>query len=272
MVDRFWQINKTGGSGTLTITFTYAIGEEPSAGESNLVSQLYVVGNKGWMAPFTSQTANTSNNTVTAPGITNFGPFTLCKSTNPLPIELISFSAFRNENNTVDLVWETASEINNDYFTIQRSTDLNQIEELEKIKGAGNSTKKLSYKIVDDHPLSGDSYYRLKQTDFDGKFTLSDWKHIGPGNELEKEQISIINIYPNPFSEDFTVTFRAAEGGEISYRLTNQQGLEIFKDKSNAVDGMNTYNYYGQSGLSPGTYYFSLLFKNEIKTLKLVKK
>ncbi|PKR80526.1 hypothetical protein CW751_09125 [Brumimicrobium salinarum] len=92
----------------------------------------------------------------------------------PLPIELISFSADESAfKNQVDLNWSTASEKNNDFFTLEKSTNGKDWELLKTLNGAGNSTHTLKYRWTDQSPYSGISYYRLKQTDFDGKFSYS---------------------------------------------------------------------------------------------------
>lgn len=109
-----------------------------------------------------------------------------------LPIELISFDASLNNNN-VDLYWATASEYNNDFFTIERSTDGLNWEHVTIVSGAGNSTQRLDYYIQDSRPLSGISYYRLKQTDFDGAFEYSNIVSVFNGNE-EKQLINVVNI------------------------------------------------------------------------------
>lgn len=98
-----------------------------------------------------------------------------CTSTSPsaggiiLPIELLSFGA-QARPDRIDLRWTTGTEINNDYFTIERSRDLYGWEVLGHVQGAGNSSIPLSYSFNDTRPLDGVAYYRLKQTDFDGKF------------------------------------------------------------------------------------------------------
>ncbi len=88
---------------------------------------------------------------------------------NPLPIELLSFSV-KNNGNSVMIQWATAAEINNDYFTIERSTDGFSWEILDYMYGAGNSNQVLHYQYEDNQPVQGVSYYRLKQTDFDGQY------------------------------------------------------------------------------------------------------
>ena len=92
----------------------------------------------------------------------------------PLPIELLSFTP-QIKPDRIDLLWTTGSEINNDYFTIERSLDLYGWDILGFVQGAGNSSVPLNYIFSDMQPLDGLAYYRLKQTDFDGKF-----EYFGP--------------------------------------------------------------------------------------------
>ena len=87
-------------------------------------------------------------------------------------IELLFFNAKLENNTYVDLTWSTASEINNDYFTIERSQNGVYFQEFDIVEGAGNSTHKINYSLIDRDPFDGISYYRLKQTDYDGKFEL----------------------------------------------------------------------------------------------------
>lgn len=109
----------------------------------------------------------------------------------PLPIELINFEGERKDNNTVKIDWATSSEINNDYFTIERSLDAINWEEREKIDGAENSNTNLFYSFKDENNSSEITYYRLKQTDFDGNYKYSDIINAEPAS-------SSLDIYPNP--------------------------------------------------------------------------
>src|SRR5262249_3785882 len=86
----------------------------------------------------------------------------------PLPVELIAFIAERHGEKN-DLDWTTASEINNDYFAVQRSSDGKSFSDCGIVQGAGNSATQTIYTFSDDRPLQSPvSYYRLKQVDFDG--------------------------------------------------------------------------------------------------------
>ncbi len=92
---------------------------------------------------------------------------------NPLPIELLWFDA-RRDGSEVRLDWATASERNNDYFTVERSADGHTFTDVIRVDGAGNSTTTLNYSDYDHWPLPGTSFYRLRQTDFDGATAVSD--------------------------------------------------------------------------------------------------
>ena len=91
---------------------------------------------------------------------------------SPLPITLISFTAFLT-NNEVKLNWSTAAEINNDFFTIQKSKDESGWDDVLKIAGNGTTSTTQYYSAIDQQPYNGTSYYRLKQTDIDGKESYS---------------------------------------------------------------------------------------------------
>ncbi len=108
-----------------------------------------------------------------------------------LPVTLISFNADKNDN-AVDLTWATASEINNDYFLIQRSIDNSNFETIESIDGNGNSNVVINYSTIDYNPKKGVNYYRLLQVDFDGTEALSNTVAVNFDADNN------INVYPNP--------------------------------------------------------------------------
>lgn len=121
-------------------------------------------------------TGNATAGTVSSAAVeTVFSPWTLASVTenNPLPIELLSFTAEPGAGQ-VDLAWSTASERNNAYFTVERGTDALHFDPLLQVPGAGNSHSLLHYTDVDLAPLEGLSYYRLRQTDLDGTSEVSD--------------------------------------------------------------------------------------------------
>lgn len=171
-----------------------------------------------------------------------------------LPINLIHFNADITEENKVDLSWQTAAEINNDNFTVEHSKNRVNWSKVAQIKGAGNSSAVLSYFLTDNNPYSELSYYRLKQTDFDGTTTYSDVKSV----VIDEVTNSQIKIYPNPtfnttivkgndselkelavydiFGQDITSTVMnhaAINTTQISIDLSNvPQGLYLIQTKT----------------------------------------
>jgi hypothetical protein len=112
----------------------------------------------------------------------------------PLPIELISFDA-KLKGTFVDLNWQTATEINNDYFVVERASEDLDWEPILTVTGAGNSNSILTYSDKDRDPLTGLSYYRLKQVDFDGGYAYSDPVSIFNNQIEDREEVF---MHPNP--------------------------------------------------------------------------
>jgi hypothetical protein len=137
--------------------------------------------------------------------------------TSTLPIELITFDAVK-QNRDVKLSWKTASELNNDYFTIDRSPNGISWETVQTLPGAGNSSQISDYSWLDVSPYSGISYYRLKQTDYDGKSETFNIVSVVQ-NEVEELQ-----AYPNPVSHTSTLL-----GAELNHpiRIFNTIGIEV---------------------------------------------
>jgi hypothetical protein len=132
-------------------------------------------------------------------------------SCGALPITLGDFRAILNNNGKVDLNWTTLTEINNDFFTIEKSQDGYSFKQLIKVKGAGNSSSLLHYKEVDKNPHSGISYYRLKQTDFDGKYAYS------PIISIDNTKTGDIGIkYVSYFDNELFIAMKHFTIGEIS--------------------------------------------------------
>ncbi|MCQ2959384.1 MAG: T9SS type A sorting domain-containing protein [Bacteroidales bacterium] len=115
-----------------------------------------------------------------------------------LPVELYKWNV-RNLSKSVLLEWATASEDNNDFFTIERSTDGTTWEYIGKIHGAGTTSMSHSYSYEDIHPATGISYYRLKQTDYNGKYTYSSIKCINRPDNSENAFTAYTNANNNTF-------------------------------------------------------------------------
>jgi hypothetical protein len=178
-----------------------------------------------------------------------------------LPIELLSFDV-KAENEAVLIQWETASELNNEFFTIQRSADGENWEDIAYINGAGNSTQVLSYEYMDYSPMNGTAYYRLKQTDFDGAFEIFDMQSITIENNIGIE----VSVYPNPVVSSLNV--RNHQASELEMQLTNASGqvLSILE-----ING-NDEKFVEMNNLPSGFYYLVAVDANGNRTSEKILK
>lgn len=146
-----------------------------------------------------------------------------------LPIELISFSG-RQTGPQVELNWRTASEQNNDYMAIERSTDGQHFSEIGRIDGAGTTTQEQVYRFLDQRPLPGANYYRLRQVDFGGAFEYSAIVAVqSQGSALA------LQVYPNPAVN--TLTVANATGEARIFNATGQQLLHTtLREAGTAID------------------------------------
>lgn len=167
-----------------------------------------------------------------------------------LPIELISFRA-EYQQDKVKLSWVTANEINNEYFTIQHSVDGSNFQDVEDVNSAGNSSSIQSYFTFHKEPESGMNYYRLKQTDFDGKNSLSNIEAV-------KILDGKINAFPNPVTHEINISFADFEKGEIDFAIYNIYGKEIFSQQATIEDRLHIINLNEVGSFLPGTYFIKI--------------
>ncbi|MBL7924061.1 MAG: T9SS type A sorting domain-containing protein, partial [Bacteroidia bacterium] len=160
-------------------------------------------------------------------------------------------------NKKVRLSWTTASEINNDYFTVERAgKDLDQFDFIAKVNSyMNNSTVMLNYEAWDEQPLSGLQYYRLKQTDLDGQSSFSELRpvYFGDGKSFE-----ITNVYG--FTQDngqFQVEFLYDSELPLSVLITDATGRVLYtEDGLSATPGLN--KIYLSQNLPRGIYFVIL--------------
>jgi hypothetical protein len=191
-------------------------------------------------------------------------------STSPtvLPVTLLSFNAKAVEKEGeygVVLNWRTSSEINNDYFTIERSKDGVEFEELFNIPGAGNSNNINNYISVDENPYNGVSYYRLKQTDYNGKVEYFDMVAVDISN------ITNLKLYPNPVNSILTLSLESKlENSPIKLSIYNAQGRLILNQSSSLDKGMNNIQL-NMEKYSQGMYFISIEHGGDVEHLKFTK-
>ena len=186
-------------------------------------------------------------------------------ATLTLPIELISFNA-APDNGEVELTWTTASEINNDYFTIERSTDGISWEGIKQVDGSENSNVILNYSAVDENPYPGVSYYRLKQTDFNGATSHSNSVAVSLAS------IQIISAYPNPSDGEISFIISSEFEDALAVRITDTKGALVKQIDFEVTRGSNTLSMDMSQYIS-GNYIISLyLHKNQVSQKHFVIK
>lgn len=256
-VDRFYHIDLAGStSPNADVTFNASASEVGTIG--SLQAQRW---GSGWDEPLPGQVAGATS--VMVPGVTQFSPWAISGNSQPLPVDLIDFTATK-VGNTVDLNWYTATEKNNDYFEVQKSSDGLEFKTIGKVEGANNSVQSLSYKFNDSFLLNGVSYYRLKQVDYNEGFSYS---KIATVNNVNND-LGVV-ITPNPATNQFRLVFEEDYSTELSYELLDLSGSVVLSgnietQNSNSSQSINV------STLSSGIYLLQLKSNSTIYTNRIV--
>ncbi|MEA1872963.1 MAG: T9SS type A sorting domain-containing protein, partial [Bacteroidota bacterium] len=186
----YWDITRNNGSSLPTVTGYWKDDRYGISDIADVVIAHYDGGT--WKDMGSSSVSGTTNNGEVQNSVvfTSFSPITLGFKDALLPIELLSFDA-KYESDDVLVNWATASETNNDYFTLERSKDGRLFELVTNYPGAGNSSRIIHYEIIDYTPYAGKSYYRLKQTDFDNTVSYSKIVSVSNFDNNELVQVSV---------------------------------------------------------------------------------
>lgn len=294
--DRFWIIGKTGANPVTRLTFRYRWSESPVG--INAINpgkaQPWRTGSPGnaWIRLITPWTAVTYTqnwarrvtptvfdsvsvanfdwptlnvgpapfNTAAGP-LGNVNPWAISVQNSPLPIELMSFDA-KPVGNRVRLNWSTASEINNDFFTVERATadKIDEFDFISKVNSQmNNSTVTLNYESWDNNPVQGLQYYRLKQTDFDGQYSYSDLRPVYFG---KSSLFDITNVYAAMENAgEFKIEFIYNTEAPLDVTITDVEGRVVYSQSNvAATPGANTI-YVNQQ--MPHGVYFVVLRNNE---------
>jgi hypothetical protein len=196
----YWTITNGGTGGTsAVVTLYYNIDDEVT--DESFLRIAKDDGSGNWIdlggtgsAPFAGNITSTNN-------FTAFSAFALGNGlggANPLPVEWLSFTGEQQED-LVLLTWQTAAEKDNDYFTVERSANGTDFTELGEIPGSGTTHQVSTYQFADEQPLIGIGYYRIRQTDYDGKTDFSRIIAVDfdPFKDPARKDSDTL-VYPNP--------------------------------------------------------------------------
>jgi hypothetical protein len=253
-IGRYYDVSASGGA-PFDVVFNYK-DDEVTDNESNL--SLFKSTNLGVNWSLLSTNRNTTNNTVSVTGLTSFSRFTLADEGSPLPVELQSFLA-TTKNKKVIITWQTATEINNYGFEIERAQvtegKKGEFKKIGFVQGHGNSNTIIDYMFTDSEVKYGRYAYRLKQIDKDGKYNYS--------NIVETEINNVTNYnlsqnYPNPFNPVTKISYSLPKATNVTLKIYDMLGKEVITLVSEKQE-IGIYNIeFNASNLSSGIYYYKL--------------
>jgi hypothetical protein len=199
-------------------------------------------------------------------GLTDFYEYT--PDGTLLPIGLASFSAVEM-NGQIEIDWSTATELNNEFFTVEKSQDGQHFETLIVVNGAGTSLTTRNYNAIDLHPSEGYNYYRLKQTDFDGSTSYSEvvvvqfsFQKINQGNS--------IHVYPNPVNDILSLTMNFTLPENIEVRIFNTSGAMVI-DRYFAIEKGPQQIDFDISTFDDQLYLLSVIAASAVYSEKFIK-
>lgn len=265
--DRFWWIIYSGYSTKPqgSLTFSYVDPTEIQAPntitETDLQAQYW---NAQWIGPPTG-TDNPGSNYVDGVSSQSFdAPWVLVSKQSPLPVELLTFDGIC-DNGYIHLSWSTASETNNNYFTVQKSVDSYVWSDVTVINGNGNSNEILYYSYIDVYEFD-QKYYRLKQNDYDGNYSYSGVLYI----EGCDDSLPNVIMYPNPIIGEFIIDIRNVDCFDADIVFYNDVGQLIYQKKLMDLNTIKKH-FIDLSLLSKGFYYVNFRCKGFNKTQKFLK-
>ena len=264
--DRYFGVHKIGDP-LATYTATYNYTGNPYIDATNEPTiQLYRRADNAsppWVNTF--GTLNIGSNTIQAVGQNT--EFIIDYAFSTLPVELISFSGYYDApNDNSVLNWETATELNNDYFTIYRSEDGMQFDLIGMVQGQGNTSQATQYEFVDSFPRYGINYYKLVQHDFDGET-----EELGIISILKDGQSEYV-IYPNPVNAGGKVNVQMNSSVSESIRISvyDNMGKRVEQMNLEVGKGLNTIQFDLPNHIKSGTYTVSILGETSKNQYRLI--
>ena len=259
-----WNLNRLVGTSGVKVTLYWednAVSSISAVSDTDLVVAHYT--GSIWVSETQdSRTGTLARGSITSQLITgSFSPFTFGATTTltALPVELLDFTG-KKIDRSVKLSWSTASEIRNDRFVVEKTTDGKSWKEIGTIKGASYSNQVLDYDMFDFSPVAGWQYYRLKQVDLNGRSTYS--KRVAVNFAPDAGNV---DIYPNPVAGELHVRVPGSE--EMVVNIYNSMGKVVYT----AVNSNSTYLPIDFSAYEEGMYLLEIIQGDQISKTKIIK-
>lgn len=192
--------------------------------------------------------------------------FAVTVTVTPLPITLLDFAATVNRGQ-VELQWATAAEVDNDFFTVEKAVEGLTFYPVAQTDGAGTTDRQTNYSAIDPSPTPGASYYRLKQTDFDGKFAYSSIVEVS----VPRNTSFSLTVYPNPVRADnINVIIAGANGNRLRLTVSDLLGRQCYSEVLTPTSDNHTTPIARDKSLAPGVYVLVAWAGNAYFTQKMV--
>ncbi len=182
--------------------------------------------------------------------------FSECPQGGQLPVNFLAIAA-RQQNDGVNVTWSTAQELNTSSFDVERSNDGTNWNEVSSISAAGNSSVVRNYAVLDAHPANGTNFYRVRETDIDGKTNYS--KTVSVTVNFESTNVRVLE---NPFHNTLTIDFSSPTEQVVSARLIDITGRQVTLQKWTISSGTSRQVMSNGSNLMPGIYILSISNQN----------
>jgi len=190
------------------------------------------------------------------------------EGTSALPIKLTYMKTERYDE-YVSLVWKTGSEVNNDYFSLERRPEGQDIfETVAQVNGMGNSSVEVKYEYKDYNPYPGTYYYRLHQTDYDGKINYVGMAVVHPAEVNNK--MEVISIFPNPATDNIRYELNSPKDALVRVEVLNGIGEQVLIENIEATSGSNS-KMLNVTNLSQGVYILKISTRDEVVIKKFIK-
>jgi hypothetical protein len=171
----------------------------------------------------------------------------------PLPVTLLYFTARKNSAISSLLEWKTSQEINTSHFDVERSNDAVVFSKIGRLNAAGNSSVAIGYSFIDNNPMAGNNYYRLKQYDLDGRFTYTPARLV----RFDDINLAMVKYYPNPTKGMLNIEIADLSRNEAKViNITNAAGVVI--DQLRLPASSNRLTEINMSRYPAGTYFVQL--------------
>lgn len=181
-----------------------------------------------------------------------------------LSVEWLSFKAVPRATD-IQLLWSTATEVDSDYFGVERSQDGHSWEEIGRVSAAGNTTSISEYHLTDEEPLKQNNYYRIRQVDIDGDFSYSEVEVVKFGQEA-----SVIEIYPNPVRQGASLVISSLWSEDIKIKLTDISGKTLQTWEQSVTIGTQVFDL-DIHGWPNGVYFISIEGEQNWQPLRFTK-